>query len=131
MNENIFVFLPKPINYYSVIGIQKYISGFGVLSIDRVFLKSTLCSTKSLRKMLCGSHNKIWNLTNQLKKNETKNIRLLVFSFSSINLSFWCFLFRFFMWFARFQILICEPQSIWCKFLVLSWLYAWRSHSQI
>jgi len=29
-----------------------------------------------------------------------------------------------FMWFARFQILICEPQSIWHKLLVLSWLYA-------
>ena len=29
----------------------------------------------------------------------------------------------FFMWFARFQILICEPQSIWCKLLLLSWLY--------
>ena len=57
------------------------------------------------------------------EKNETKNIRLLVFSFSSINLGFWCFLFCFFMWFARFQILICEPLSIWRKFLVLSWLY--------
>ena len=29
----------------------------------------------------------------------------------------------FFMWFARFQILICETQSIWRKLLVLSWLY--------
>jgi hypothetical protein len=29
-------------------------------------------------------------------------------------------LFRFFMWFARFQILINEPQSIWRKLLVLS-----------
>ena len=27
------------------------------------------------------------------------------------------------MWFARFQILICEPQSIWRKLLLLSWLY--------
>ena len=27
------------------------------------------------------------------------------------------------MWFARFQILISEPQSIWRKFLLLSWLY--------
>ena len=27
------------------------------------------------------------------------------------------------MWFARFQILIGEPQSIWRKLLVLSWLY--------
>ena len=29
-----------------------------------------------------------------------------------------------FMWFARFQILICELQSIWRKLLVLSWLYS-------
>ena len=57
------------------------------------------------------------------EKNETKNIRLLVFSFSSINLAFWCLLFCFFMWFARFQILICKPQSIWRKLLILSWLY--------
>ena len=34
-----------------------------------------------------------------------------------------CFLFCFFMWFARFQILISEPQSIWRKLLVMSWLY--------
>ena len=50
-------------------------------------------------------------------------IRLLVFSFSSKNLAFWCFWFCFFMWFANFQILICEPQSIWRKLLVQSWLY--------
>ena len=61
----------------------------------------------------CKSHEKI----------KTKNISLLFFSFSSINLLFWCFLFYFIMWFARFQILICELQSIWRKLLVLSWLY--------
>ena len=38
-------------------------------------------------------------------------------------LAFWCFLFCFSMLFARFQILICEPQSIWPKPLVLSWFY--------
>ena len=43
-----------------------------------------------------------------------------------------CFI--FFMWFATFQILICEPQSIWL--LVLSWLYKLetalkRFHKQI
>ena len=56
------------------------------------------------------------------EKNERKNIRPLVFSFLPIDLAFWCFLFCFFMWFARFQISICEPQSIWSKLLVLSWL---------
>ena len=70
--------------------------------------------------MLWGSHIRIWHLANH-EKNETKNIRLLVLSFSSTNLAFWCFLFCFFMWFARFQISICEPQIIWRKLLVLSW----------
>ena len=32
------------------------------------------------------------------------------------------FILVFFMWFERFQILVCEPQSIWRKLLVLSWL---------
>ena len=32
----------------------------------------------------------------------------------------------FIMWFARFQILIFEPQIIWHKLLVLSWLYIYR-----
>ena len=41
--------------------------------------------------------------------------------------AFWCFLFCFFMWFARFQILISEPQSIWRKLLVLSLLYILRN----
>ena len=46
----------------------------------------------------------------------------LVFSFSSINVALWCFLLCFFMWFKRFQILICELQSIWL--LILSLLYS-------
>ena len=54
-------------------------------------------------------------------KKETKNIRLLVVSFSSIVLVFWGFLFYFFMWFARFQILICEPQSLCDWKLLQSW----------
>ena len=28
-----------------------------------------------------------------------------------------------FLWFSKFKISICEPQSIWGKLLVLSWLY--------
>ena len=60
------------------------------------------------------------------KSHEKKNNRLLVFSFLSINLAFGSFLFCFFIWFARFQILIFEPQSIWCKLLVLSWLWKIR-----
>ena len=57
------------------------------------------------------------------ERNETKNIRLLVFSFSSINLDILILFVLFFMWFASFQILICEPESIWRKLLVWSWLY--------
>ena len=41
-------------------------------------------------------------------KNKTKNIRLLVFNFSWIDLVFWSFLFCFFTRFAIFQILICR-----------------------
>ena len=35
------------------------------------------------------------------------------------------------MWFARFQILICEPQSIWRKLLVLSWLYVYWQKNKL
>ena len=55
-------------------------------------------------------------------KEWNKEHQTLSFWFLFINLAFWCFLFCFFMRFARFQILICEPQSIWCKLLVQSWL---------
>ena len=46
------------------------------------------------------------------------------------------FFVSFFYWFARFQILICEPLSIWRKLLGLSWLYlkiecAWLFHLDI
>ena len=69
--------------------------------------------------MLCGSHIKIWNHTNHMKKIK-KELRTLSFQ---LYLVFWCLLSCFFMWFARFQILICESQSIWRKLLVVSWLY--------
>ena len=42
------------------------------------------------------------------EKNQTKNMKPLVFSFSLINLIIWCILFCFFMWFSSFQILISE-----------------------
>ena len=51
-----------------------------------------------------GSHNYIY-LGNQMKKNETKNIKLFINGSSLL-----MFLFCFFMWFARFQILIREKQ---------------------
>ena len=40
----------------------------------------------------------------------------------------WCSLLHFFMWFATFQILICELQIIWHTLLVLSWLYKDQFH---
>ena len=55
-----------------------------------------------------------------------------ILSFQFFADRFWCFLFCFFMWFASFQILISEPQSIWQKLLVLSWLYSfWYMTSTI
>ena len=51
-----------------------------------------------------------------MKKDETKDIRSLVASFSPIDLAFWCFMFWFPMWFARFQILISELQMYWVDF---------------
>ena len=45
-------------------------------------------------------------------KKLNKEHQILVFSFSSIELAFWCALFCFYMWFERFWISICEPQSI-------------------
>ena len=55
-------------------------------------------------------------------KNKTKNIKLLDLLTKNWKLRVWSSLFYFFLWFARFQILICEPQSIWRKSPVLSWL---------
>ena len=49
----------------------------------------------------------------------TRSLKILqiTWSFSSLDLhlTFFCF----FMWFARFQTLICELQSIWCNLLAL------------
>ena len=69
--------------------------------------------------MLCGSHIQIWNTANHMKKTQTKNIRCL----SSKIYHFDVFFVLFFIWFPRFQILICEPQSIWRSLFALSWLY--------
>ena len=52
-------------------------------------------------------------------------------SFQFFTNRFSIFMFCFFMWFARFQIIISEPQSIWCKLLVLSWLYHWDLRPQL
>ena len=73
--------------------------------------------------MLCGSHIKIWNLANHMKKQNKKhqNARYIGEELKTKSLMF--FVSFFFIWFARFQILICEPQSILRKLLVLSWLY--------
>ena len=56
-------------------------------------------------------------------KNKTKSIKMLDVLMKNWKIRVWCSLFHFFMRFAWFQILKCEPQSIWCKFLALSWLY--------
>ena len=74
--------------------------------------------------MLCGSHIKIWNIANHMKKTKQKhqNAKFIVEKLETKGVMF--FVSFFFKWFTRFQILTCEPQSIWRKLLLLSWLYA-------
>ena len=63
-------------------------------------------------------------------KNKTKNIKMLDLLVKNWKLRVWCSLFTFFfMWFARFQILICELQNIWRKLIVLSLLYHLNTHT--
>ena len=78
-------------------------------------------STRSLRQMLCSSHVKIWNLTNDMKKMKQRTSDPY-FWVLPIDLAFYSFFFCFLKWFSRFQILISELQSIWCNLLVLRWL---------
>ena len=52
-------------------------------------------------------------------KKQNKKIKMLDLLIKNWTLRVWLF----FISFARFQILICELQSIWRKLLVLSWLY--------
>ena len=55
-------------------------------------------------------------------KIKTKIIKMLDLLMKNWNLRVWCSLFPFFSHvILRFQILICEPHSIWRKLLVLSW----------
>ena len=72
-------------------------------------------------KCFCGSHFRIWNLANNMKKQNKKHQNARFIDEKLKNRSLMFFVFFFFMWLARFQILICEPQSIWHK-LVLNWL---------
>ena len=62
---------------------------------------------------------------------KTKHIKTLDLWMKNWKVRVWCSLFHFFMWFARFQILICKPQSITQKLLVLSWLYNDFDHTFI
>ena len=67
-------------------------------------------------------------------KNKTKNIKILDLLLKNRKLTVWCSLFHFSHVIARFQVLISEPESIWRKLLVLSWLYttvvfeSWKFH---
>ena len=56
-------------------------------------------------------------------KNRKNHIKTLDLFMKNWKLWVWCSLLHFFVWFVRFQILICEPQSICLMLLVLSWLY--------
>ena len=66
---------------------------------------------------------RIWNLANHMKKqNKTHQNASFIDEKLKTN-SRMFFISFFFMWFAQFQILICEPQSIWPTLLLLSLLY--------
>ena len=80
--------------------------------------------------MLCVSHINIWNLANHMKK-WNKEHQTLSFQFFTNKFSIFLFLICLFMWFAWFQILICELQSIRHKVLLLSRLYTCVSKSEI
>ena len=88
-------------------------------------LKSLLNITQYKKLAINTLRFTYWNFKSckSHENNETKDVRSLVFSFSPINFAFCCFLFCFFMWFVRFQILIREQQSICRKLILLSWLY--------
>ena len=73
--------------------------------------------------MLWGSQIKIWNLANHMKNTKQKTSKCKIYWWKTENKESDILCFSFFMWFVRFGILICEPQSICWKFLVLSWLY--------
>ena len=68
-----------------------------------------------------------WNLKSckSQRKNKTKNIRLLVFSFSSINLAFWCYCFVFSCGLQDFKF-----EYVNCKAFGASFLY-WVDFSKI
>ena len=55
-------------------------------------------------------------------KNETNNAKMIDLLVKNWKLRVWCSLFHVFLWFARFQILIHEPQCIWGKLFALDWL---------
>ena len=70
--------------------------------------------------MICGSHIKIWNLSNHMK-NKTKNIKMLDLFITNWKIRVGCSLFHFFH-------MICKISnfniwSIWRKLLGLNWLY--------
>ena len=72
--------------------------------------------------MLCGSHIKIWNLANHMKK-QNKNIKMLDLMIKNWKLRVWCSLFHFFHEICKISNFNMLPKSIWCKLLVMSWLY--------
>ena len=59
-----------------------------------------------------------------MTKKWNKEHQTLSFQFFINKSSILMFLFCFFVWFARFQILSSEPESIWLKLLVLSCFYS-------
>ena len=91
----------RPSTKYHFRDVVRFSNLRGLIVVDCLFLFFLKPEILGLAKMLCCLHIKIWNLASHMKTNETKDIRLLVFSFSSINLVF-------LMFFALFLHEVCK-----------------------
>ena len=103
---------------------NKAMESSGLLKVNSVKKACVKCKSNALRftyKNLksCKPH----------EKKQKKTIKMLNLLVKNWKLRVWCYI--FFMWFARFQILVCESQSIWRNVLVLCWLYhyIWEAKS--
>ena len=102
--------------------ISKEVGGWGQKNDNFLLIYSKVNSVQEACDKCFVVHILKFEILQIIWKKWNKEHQTLGFHFLPINVAFWCFLFCFFIWFARFQILICKLQSIWRKLLVLSWL---------
>ena len=108
-------------------GTELYIVVFYITPFHQFYLTSLSLSKGNSVQEACAKcfavHILEFEIFQITWKKWNKEHQTFSFQFFINRSSIWCFLFCFFMWFTRFQILISEPQCIWRKLLVLSWLY--------